>query len=183
MNNTPDTVLIPQVILNDDPRPGVQWSLEDTAILPAKLAPGEVLHFTLCALIAKGDTVPLTGSLDIVQQTQCGQTDTATLPLHGTPAHLPPASVTEASSQPTGFTIAPNPASGEVTISLPSNVISAVEIYDVLGNLILSKQVSGEYVWNPETANAMSETYIVRVTERGTDGQFAVSSQRLLLLR
>ena len=183
-NTTPDTFEITKLILNDDPRHGVQWSFKYTMNFPVKLGPTGVLAIELCALIPLGDTTALTGSLDIVQQTQCGQTDTGILQLHGFPASSAQASVTEASSQSSGFSINPNPSHADVTISLPSGNNSTVEIYDVLGNLVLRKVASGEFVWNPESSNgAANGAFIVRVTERGADGASVVSSKRLLLVR
>ncbi|MFI5265112.1 MAG: hypothetical protein ACHQM6_11395, partial [Candidatus Kapaibacterium sp.] len=133
-NTTSDTILITQIYLIDDPRPGVQWSFGSRPNIPAKLSPGEVFTLdSLCALA--DDSIPITGSLLIAYTYPCG-TDTEKIPLNGKikPAF---AGLNEASSQSAGFSINPNPASGEVTISLPSGKNSMVEIYDVLGNLVL----------------------------------------------
>ena len=83
------------------------------------------------------------------------------------------------------FTLNPNPALGEVTISLPDEINATVEIYDILGNLLLHKQASGQFVWDGGSNNMApaSGTYIVRVTERRGDGTVAISSKRLVFMR
>jgi hypothetical protein len=84
------------------------------------------------------------------------------------------------------FTMNPNPARGEVTITLPVKGNSTVEIYDVLGNLLLRKQAAGQFVWNGLSANegaAASGSYIVRVVERHADGTTASSAKRLVFVR
>jgi len=85
-----------------------------------------------------------------------------------------------------GFTMNPNPAHGEVTITLPAEGNSTVEIYDVLGNLLLSKQASGRFVWDGTStgdAATASGSYIVRVTGRHADGTIASSAKRLVFVR
>ncbi len=87
--------------------------------------------------------------------------------------------------QSANFSLIPNPASGEVTVMLPQNGSSTVEIYDVLGNLIVHKQTVGNYVWSGDAPGgaAASGVYIVRVTEREVDGSFVVTSKRLIFER
>jgi hypothetical protein len=180
-NTTADTFQITQIIINDDPRSEVQWSLKDTTRLPINIAPGVTWSIKLFALIPLGDTMPLSGSMEIMMQTECGQTDTVVFHLNGSAAASGQASVTDASSQSASFAINPNPSDGEVTISFPSGNNSTVEIYDVLGNLVLRKVAAGEFVWNSD--GAASGDYIVRVTERSEGGLSAVSSKRLSIVR
>jgi hypothetical protein len=81
------------------------------------------------------------------------------------------------------FSINPNPANGNVTISVPPDINSTIEIYDVLGNLILSKQVNGSFVWSGENSNGRSISdgaYIVRVREVTTNGQILTTSKQLM---
>ncbi len=91
------------------------------------------------------------------------------------------------SAMPTlDFSLMPNPARGNVTISVPTGISSTVQIYDVLGNLIMSRQASSTFVWNGETsagAFVADGAYIVRVTEVGSGGLSATSSKQLMFLR
>ncbi len=89
--------------------------------------------------------------------------------------------VADAFSNTSDFSLIPNPASGEVTITLPQNGTSTIEIYDVLGNLVLDKPARGEYVWSGDTQNgsAASGVYFVRVPVRASDGSITVSTKRL----
>ena len=90
-----------------------------------------------------------------------------------------PAAV-EQLSMPAAFTLSPNPARDAVTIGLPNDGTSNVEIYDVLGNLVFRGTEHGSFVWNG-TANGSpggNGAYIVRVSHGNR-----VSSQRLMLER
>src|SRR5205823_303571 len=80
--------------------------------------------------------------------------------------------------QPFDFTISPNPAHDDVAISIPNEGRSTVEIYDVLGNLILRRDAVVEaMIWN--CAHQMNGSYIVRVSNN--DGTIVSRSKRLLL--
>ena len=84
------------------------------------------------------------------------------------------------------FTMNPNPARGEVTISLPNTGNSTVEIYDVLGNLLLTKQASGRFAWDGSTSgssSAASGSYVVRVLQHNEDGTILSSAKRLVFVR
>ena len=84
------------------------------------------------------------------------------------------------------FALMPNPARGEVTISLPAGIQSTVEIYDVLGNLIMAKQVNGSFTWNGETTNGAGVSdgaYIVRVREVSISGEIRTASKQLMFVR
>jgi len=96
---------------------------------------------------------------------------------------LPPVveSVSEPNAPaPVDFTLSPNPAQGEVTIGLPDNGSSTVEVYDVLGNLVMSRVAQGTFIWNgtSNTGALANGTYIVRVSQ----GDHA-SSKRLVIVR
>jgi len=93
-----------------------------------------------------------------------------------------PAGVSESLPQVSDFSLNPNPARGEVTISLPQDINSTVEIYDILGNLMVRKQATGQYVWSGDTpsGSVAAGVYVVRVTERDANGSLAVSSKRLI---
>ncbi|MDP4231613.1 MAG: T9SS type A sorting domain-containing protein [Bacteroidota bacterium] len=90
-----------------------------------------------------------------------------------------------ASSGVANFSLKPNPATGQVTIWLPSDVQSTVEIYDLLGTELLRKVVSGPFIWNGETSAGEVPTgsYIVRVSEADDTGGFITSSKRLMFIR
>ncbi len=84
------------------------------------------------------------------------------------------------------FTINPNPTRGDATIALPPDINSNVDIYDVLGNLVVSKQVRGSFVWNGETSVGVTVSngaYIVRVQEMTVNGKIATASKQLIYLR
>lgn len=84
------------------------------------------------------------------------------------------------------FSMRPNPARDEVTISLPTDGQSTIEIFDVLGNLLLRQNASGDFVWRGEALAGQSVpngTYIVRVSQRAADGTVAAQSKRLMLMR
>jgi hypothetical protein len=104
-------------------------------------------------------------------------------------AHRVPAaasSVGQPSLPVAEFTINPNPAHGDVTITLPPDINSTIEIYDVLGNLILSKQVDGSFVWNGENSSGQSISdgaYIIRVRQSMGSGEVMTSSKQLLYTR
>jgi len=179
-NTTPNIIQITQIILTD--ASSGKWSLDNLPTLPDTLSPGNVqILGNVCALAE--DSIPLTANLKIIYTYPCG-TDSSTFPLHGEIKPASPAGVSESLPQSTGFTINPNPSHSEITISLPLGNNSTVEIYDVLGNLVLRKVASGEFVWDGGWQNSVPNgAYIVRVTERGADGASIVSSKRLLFVR
>ena len=74
------------------------------------------------------------------------------------------------------FKVSPNPAHTSITISLPQDHESSVEIADVLGNVLLRKQAMGEMHWKPEHDGPA--VYFVRVSTGG-----AVSAQRVVFER
>lgn len=84
------------------------------------------------------------------------------------------------------FTLNPNPATGQVTITLPEGLNSTIEISDILGNLLLKKVVSGTYVWNGESSSGgvvPVGSYIVRVSQADQSGRFLTASKRLIFRR
>ncbi len=84
------------------------------------------------------------------------------------------------------FSMRPNPARDEVTISLPSYGQSTIEIFDVLGNLMIRQNASGEFVWRGESLAGQfvpNGTYIIRVGQRAPDGSASTQSKRLMLMR
>src|SRR5204862_149012 len=84
------------------------------------------------------------------------------------------------------FTLNPNPATGEVVISLSSNINSTTEIYDLLGSLVFQKVVRGSWLWNRESSSGelvASGEYIVRVLQTNEKGELVTASKRLMLLR
>ena len=94
-------------------------------------------------------------------------------------------SVSQSAPPVAEFSINPNPAHGEVTISLPTDVSSMIEIYDILGNLIISTKANGSFVWNGATSAGVmipNGAYIVRVRETRTNGQIVTASKRLMYL-
>ncbi len=96
---------------------------------------------------------------------------------------LIPAGVSNTATPPSvDFSLIPNPASGEVTVLLPENENATVEIYDVLGNVVLQKVMSGQFVWSGETSEGKVPygIYFVRVSERTLNGVEIVSTQRLV---
>ena len=101
-------------------------------------------------------------------------------------AHRVPAAtslVSEPQQLSADFSINPNPAHGDVTITVPENVNSQIEIYDILGNLILSTKTNGSFVWNGATSAGViipNGAYIVRVREMSTNGQIVTASKRLM---
>jgi len=86
---------------------------------------------------------------------------------------------------PLEFSLNPNPAHSEVTILLPPEVSSTVEIYDVLGHLLFHRQAVGQLTWNESASGETASTasYIVRVARRMTDGSMVSSSKRLVFIR
>jgi hypothetical protein len=80
------------------------------------------------------------------------------------------------------FTLNPNPASGQVTISLPSDYASTIEIYDILGKLLFQKVAAGAYVWNGESSSGIlpAGSYIVRVSQADPSNGFITASKRLI---
>jgi hypothetical protein len=98
----------------------------------------------------------------------------------------PPASVNQPSQTSMDFSIMPNPAHGDVTISLPTSVTSTIEIYDVLGNLMMRQQGNGSFVWNGATSTGdmvPNGAYIVRVSTTGSGGVVSTSSKQLMIMR
>jgi len=126
----------------------------------------------------------LTLTYSIQQAHQKGAIPTSSSYTYKVIAHrLPP--ISESVSEPNApaaadFALMPNPARDEVTIVLPDNGASTVEIYDVLGNLVLNKVAQGNFVWNGETgAGALANgTYIVRVSQGNH-----TNSKRLVIVR
>jgi hypothetical protein len=97
----------------------------------------------------------------------------------------PPAAVNTSSQPSMDFSIMPNPAHGDVTIALPTGVTSTIEIYDVLGNLMMRQQGSVSLVWNGATSTGdmvPEGAYIVRVSTAGSGG-VSTSSKQLMIMR
>ncbi len=95
------------------------------------------------------------------------------------------ASVSPARSSIADFSLMPNPSGGDVTISLPSDMSSTIEIYDVLGNLVTRKEANGPFVWNGESEagnRVPGGAYIVRVRTANSSGG-TLASKRLMLMR
>ncbi len=119
------------------------------------------------------------------------KTEITSIPAYNYPVvvHRVPAgeaSVSELSQASADFTINPNPARGEVAITVPLDINSTIQIYDVLGNLMMSRQVNGPFVWDGETT--MGEiipngAYIVRVREVSGSGEVSGASKELLYMR
>lgn len=128
--------------------------------------------------------ISLTLNYVVQQAHQKGTVPTSASQTYTVVAHrLPP--ISEAVSEPnapaaTDFALMPNPARNEVTIVLPDGAPSTVQVYNLLGNLIMSRVVQGEFVWNGEsnTGALANGTYIVRVSQ-GT----RTSSKRLVIVR
>jgi len=78
------------------------------------------------------------------------------------------------------FSVSPNPARDEVTIGLTESGISTVEIYDLLGTMMLRKEAIGEIKWSPKEG---SGSYIVRVTASTPEGTVVTRSKRLVFVR
>jgi len=82
------------------------------------------------------------------------------------------------------FTVAPNPASNEVTVDI-ANVRSAkVQVYDVLGNTINSFSGTTKLHWDCRDANGIqlpSGTYTLRLTATDDQGQEYRASKQLVL--
>jgi photosystem II stability/assembly factor-like uncharacterized protein len=74
----------------------------------------------------------------------------------------------------------PNPAHTAITISLPSDRESSVEITDVLGSVLLSQKASGEIKWQPQGNDGI---YFVRVATSEADGSLNVSTKRVVFDR
>ncbi|MFI5201022.1 MAG: T9SS type A sorting domain-containing protein [Candidatus Kapaibacterium sp.] len=126
----------------------------------------------------------LTLTYSVQQAHQKGAVPTSNSLSYTVVAHrLPP--ISEAVSEPnapatTDFALMPNPARDAVTIMLPDGAPSSVQVYDVLGNLILSRVAQGEFVWDGEsnTGSLANGTYIVRVSQG-----HHTSSKRLVIVR
>ncbi len=111
---------------------------------------------------------------------------TYTVKVHRTTANATASVHSTGRLAPSEFAMNPNPAQGSVVISLPTEGTSTLEIFDVLGNLLLSKQASGKFEWDGTSTGSSapaSGSYIVRVTQRETDGTTKSSSKRLILVR
>ena len=122
---------------------------------------------------------PGTYSFDLsVTYTNSLQAQHYTLVVNSTASPL--SSVEQSTAAPLEFSLMPNPARDEVKIALPEEEHSTVEIYDVLGNLVLRKEAMGGMVWSPKDASGI---YIVRVTTRGDDGRMMSRSKRLVFAR
>jgi len=128
--------------------------------------------------------INLTLNYVIQQARKQGTVPTSSSYTYAVVAHrLPPvsASVSDPGAPATtDFTLMPNPARDEVTIELPNNGTSTVEIYDVLGNLLLHRVAQGSFVWNGTSNNraVANGTYIVCVGQGSH-----TSSQRLVIVR
>ncbi len=103
---------------------------------------------------------------------------------HRVPAIV--AGVSQSQTAPAPFTLYPNPAHGDVTVTVPTGVNSTIEIYDILGNLLLSTQSNGPFIWNGETSAGTvvpNGTYIVRVRQAIAGTEMTTSSKQLMFLR
>jgi hypothetical protein len=91
-----------------------------------------------------------------------------------------PMSVTSNNISAAKFSIAPNPAHTSITISLPPDRESSVEITDVLGSILHSQKASGEMTWQPQGSDGI---YFIRVATREADGSLSVSTKRVVFER
>ncbi|MFI5202817.1 MAG: T9SS type A sorting domain-containing protein, partial [Candidatus Kapaibacterium sp.] len=156
---------------------------DDSLSIPAGDMEGPIL-LTLDEPDTGTYNIDLTLNYVIQQAHKNGSVPTSSSYAYTVIAHrLPP--ITEGVSEPNApaaaqFSLMPNPARDEVTIGLPDGGASTVEIYDVLGNLVLHRVAQGNFVWNSETgAGALANgTYIVRVSQGDH-----TSSKRLVIVR
>ncbi len=177
--STPDTSLVL-------PYFGTYGEMTDNIL--DTLGAGSTTYWPILLTLDANDTgtYNLTFTLNfIVQQAhQKGAVPTSSSYTYTVVAHRLPAiaeSVSEPNAPaPVDFTLSPNPTRDEVTIGLPDNGPSTVEIYDVLGHLVMSRVARGELLWNGEsnTGALANGTYIVRVSQGNR-----TSSKRLVIVR
>jgi hypothetical protein len=82
------------------------------------------------------------------------------------------------------FTVAPNPASNEVTVNIENVRSAKVQVYDVLGNSISEFSGSTKLHWDCRDANGIqlpSGTYTLRLTATDDQGKEYRASKQLVL--
>jgi hypothetical protein len=96
---------------------------------------------------------------------------------------LPPvtAGVSETHPQIADLSINPNPASGQVTISLGQAREAKIEIFDLLGNRLTSFDNNASHTWDP--ADQPNGVYFVRASGVDANGSQFTISQRLVIAR
>lgn len=73
---------------------------------------------------------------------------------------------TFATSNLNTFKISPNPVVSDFEISVPkSNLITLVEVYDVIGDILFRKELIGTTIVSVKAPHWISGSYIVRVTQ------------------
>ncbi len=180
-NTTNDTVTVgPITIVGNDASQFTNSTLLSSVTIPPEGSTEIAIKFLMPANASKANYA---ASLIAAEASSDTKFICDTLSVSLTASLFIPANVSNVPTQQTmDFSLLPNPASGAVTVVLSKNETVTVAIYDVLGNLILRKNVTGQYVWSGDTPNGMaaSGVYIVRVTERAPDGSNDVSSKRLI---
>ena len=157
--------------------------LNETAYLNDSLVPGNTSTPVLMTLEVRD-----TGSYDIGLLVT--YRDALASQSYKVVAHRLPGSSSsvdqEAKSTLNEFALYPNPSNGSVTISVPQNGPSTVEIYDLLGNLLFRQNTSSRVVWGGGSImenSSSSNVYIVRVLTHLADGAVALGSKRLIIIR
>ncbi len=86
-----------------------------------------------------------------------------------------------ANSLPTGVAInmSPNPASSYVTVNMAGVAMADVQVYDLLGKLVISTKASTTWKW--DASNIVSGSYIVRVSGTSLNGEQFVASKRIIV--
>jgi hypothetical protein len=96
---------------------------------------------------------------------------------------LPPAAagVSQELPQVSDFSINPNPASGEVTISLDQARAAKIDIFDLLGKRLANFDDNSSHSWN--ASNQPNGVYIVRASGVDSNDLQFIISKRLVIAR
>jgi hypothetical protein len=75
--------------------------------------------------------------------------------------------------------VSPNPASAYVSVDMAGVKSADVQIIDLLGNIVTTAKSSSSWRWN--ASNAVSGSYIVRISGQSIDGEQFVASKRIIV--
>ncbi len=162
------------------------------SLIPAHASPYNYIPVVMTLDVPDTGTYNVDMTLTYQVQRADGRIEITSVPVYQyhVVAHRTPAGtdgVTPTTQAPSlDFSLMPNPARGDVTISLPSGINSTIEIYNILGTLVMQEQANGPFVWNglTSTGNMVPDgAYIVRVSQSGSGGSVSTSSKQLMMMR
>ena len=109
---------------------------------------------------------------------------TISFPVDGYPGDVPPASVTNTSTQTPELNLYPNPMRGTMQIELIGVPLVTYEVMDILGNVLAKHAGASAWKWNGRTLEdeqLSAGSYFIRATGRDADNHDVTVTKRFVI--